>query len=410
MPPAPPSRIPIGRNTLWIPKRRSSRYPMPPQASIPAIKVDVMDHPVPIPDQALSRRWSPVMSAGSICGAFRLRQSRATLVSAGQSTNGPPLVNDFTSALPSAFVRLRARLLGAALGTPVRSFLFLLERERRGRVDDEGVLWAPGESDLPAGCRRLGRAEVLHIYRQLGPSRPLDLVLVTHADVRRDPQEPRDPVGPGARLPFVRLDADLLRSHPRLDQGVDVRRNLRGGEVDVLAGAQPDRGDIALRPGELSIEQVGSTQESCDELGRRRFVDELRLADLFDLAVPHDGQPIRHGHGLFLVMGHVDERDAHFLLDPFELQLHLLAQLEIECPERLVEQQDLRTVDQRTSERDPLLLPAGHLRGLAFLEALEVHQAHRLVDTLPDVFPTDLLASKTEGDVLEDIEVREQRV
>src|SRR5438552_7935586 len=88
---------------------------MPPQASIPAIKVDVMDHPVPIPDQALSGRWSPVMSAGSICGAFRPRQSPGLLVSAGQSTDGVPLVNVFTSGTPLAFLRLGQRLLGTAL-------------------------------------------------------------------------------------------------------------------------------------------------------------------------------------------------------------------------------------------------------------------------------------------------------
>src|SRR5438093_13212975 len=88
---------------------------MPPQASIPAIKVDVMDHPVPIPDQALSGRWSPVMSAGSICGAFLPRQSRGKVVSAGQSTDGVPLVNVFTSGPPSAFLRFGSRLLGATL-------------------------------------------------------------------------------------------------------------------------------------------------------------------------------------------------------------------------------------------------------------------------------------------------------
>src|SRR2546422_4709946 len=91
---------------------------MPPQASIPAIKVDVMDHPVPKPDQALSGRWSPVMSAGSICGAFRPRQSRAMLVSAGQSTDRVPLVNVFTSGTPSAFLLLGSRLLGALLEHP----------------------------------------------------------------------------------------------------------------------------------------------------------------------------------------------------------------------------------------------------------------------------------------------------
>src|SRR5438876_4936805 len=99
---------------------------MPPQASIPAIRVDVMDHPVPIPDQALSRRWSPVMSAGSICGAFLLRQSRAMLVSAGQSTDGVPLVNVFTSGTPSSFLRLWPRLLGAAPQRGIDTRLLLI--------------------------------------------------------------------------------------------------------------------------------------------------------------------------------------------------------------------------------------------------------------------------------------------
>ena len=42
---------------------------MPP-GEHPRDQVDVMDHPVPMPDQALSGRWSPVTSAGSIGSAF----------------------------------------------------------------------------------------------------------------------------------------------------------------------------------------------------------------------------------------------------------------------------------------------------------------------------------------------------
>src|SRR6476659_10803434 len=59
-----------------------------------------MDHPVPMPDQALSGRWSPVMSAGSIGGAFRPRQRRTAPVSAGQRADGAPLVKTFTSVRP----------------------------------------------------------------------------------------------------------------------------------------------------------------------------------------------------------------------------------------------------------------------------------------------------------------------
>ena len=48
-------------------------------------------------------------------------------------------------------------------------------------------------------------------------------------------------------------------------------------------------------------------------------------------------------------------------LDRLELDLHLLAQLEVERAERLVEQQHARPVDQRARERDALPLAAGEL-------------------------------------------------
>ena len=48
-----------------------------------------------------------------------------------------------------------------------------------------------------------------------------------------------------------------------------------------------------------------------------------------------------------------------------ELDLHLLAELEVERAERLVEQQHLRPVDDRARERDALALAAGELARLA---------------------------------------------
>ncbi|HEY6017040.1 MAG TPA: coproporphyrinogen III oxidase [Gaiellaceae bacterium] len=52
------------------------------------------------------------------------------------------------------------------------------------------------------------------------------------------------------------------------------------------------------------------------------------------------------------------------MLDPLQLQLHLLAQLQVERAERLVEQEHARPVDERPRERDPLLLAAGEPRGI----------------------------------------------
>ena len=64
-------------------------------------------------------------------------------------------------------------------------------------------------------------------------------------------------------------------------------------------------------------------------------------------------------------------------LDPLELELHLLAQLEVERAERLVEQQHARAVDDRPGERDPLALAAGGLARLAGLVAGEPHELER---------------------------------
>ena len=61
-------------------------------------------------------------------------------------------------------------------------------------------------------------------------------------------------------------------------------------------------------------------------------------------------------------MSDVDEGDPDLALDPDELELHLLAQLEVEGAERLVEQKDGGLVDERTRQRDALLLSARQLR------------------------------------------------
>ena len=72
-------------------------------------------------------------------------------------------------------------------------------------------------------------------------------------------------------------------------------------------------------------------------------------------------------------------------LDLLQLELHLLAQLEVERAERLVEQQRGRAVDERAGERDPLLLAAGELAGTPALEPFEAHGAEHLADAAADL-------------------------
>ena len=69
-------------------------------------------------------------------------------------------------------------------------------------------------------------------------------------------------------------------------------------------------------------------------------------------------QAVAHAERLLLIVGDVNEGDADLALQRLELGLHLLAQLEVQGAERLVEQQHLGLVDQRPGERDPLALAA----------------------------------------------------
>ena len=110
-------------------------------------------------------------------------------------------------------------------------------------------------------------------------------------------------------------------------------------------------------------------------------------------------------------MGHEHERDPDLPLDLLQLDLHLLAQLQVERAERLVEQQHLRPVHQRPGERDPLTLTAGELARLA---ATEVARGARWraprLDPAPALRLRDPLHLQPVLDVLRDRHVREQRV
>ena len=89
-------------------------------------------------------------------------------------------------------------------------------------------------------------------------------------------------------------------------------------------------------------------------------------------------------------MRDVDEGDPDVALDLLELDLHLLAQLQVERAERLVEQQDARAVDDRARERDALALAARELGRLAVAVAGQADHLERLVAALGALVLGDL--------------------
>src|SRR6266540_1970055 len=199
-----------------------------------------------------------------------------------------------------------------------------------------------------------------------------------------------------------RAEVDVLADHAALD----VRTGL--GLLGVVQDADLLRadGDVPAVP----LDQVGDADEPGDEVAGGSLVDLDRRADLLDAPIPQDRDPVAHGERLLLVVGDVEEGDAHLLLDALQLELHLLAEFQVERAERLVEQQHLGLVDDRARQGDPLPLAAGELRRLAVAKATEPHRGQDLRDPLMPLRPRHPLDAQPVLDVVGHRHVREQGI
>ena len=125
--------------------------------------------------------------------------------------------------------------------------------------------------------------------------------------------------------------------------------------------------------------ELDATDEVGDEARRRKAVEARGFVDLLDPSLVHHCNPMRQGQGFGLIVRHVDEGDADFLLQIDQLDLHFLAQLRVERGQRLVEQQHGRMGDQRARDGHPLLLAAGKLVRIALAEARQSDIFERLL-------------------------------
>ena len=109
-------------------------------------------------------------------------------------------------------------------------------------------------------------------------------------------------------------------------------------------------------------------------------------------------------------MGDDHERDAQLALDGFQLDLHLLAEFEVQGAQRLVEQQYPGAPDQRPGQRHPLLLAAGQLCGLAAGLISQADHLQRLSGAPPAFVLGHAFDQQAVFDVLRDAHMRKQGV
>ena len=127
-----------------------------------------------------------------------------------------------------------------------------------------------------------------------------------------------------------------------------------------------------------------AAEEARDEAGRRALEQIERRALLLDDAVAQQHDAVGQRHGLDLVMRDVDHGAAEFLVQPLDLDPHVVAQLGIEIGERLVEQIEEGIAHDGAPDRDALALAARELAREALQEMPDAEHLGGAVDALLD--------------------------
>ena len=159
-----------------------------------------------------------------------------------------------------------------------------------------------------------------------------------------------------------------------------------------------------------AVEHIRGSDEIRHESVDRILVDLAGGADLLDAPVIENRQPVTHAQRLVLVVGDDDERDADLALDRLEFDLHLLAQLEVQRAEWLVEQQHPWPPDQCAREGDALTLPARKLLRAPWRVLGQPDHVERVGGATPAFGLGHAAHLQAVLDVLRDGHVREQRV
>ena len=158
------------------------------------------------------------------------------------------------------------------------------------------------------------------------------------------------------------------------------------------------------------VKNIALPYEICHKAVYRLVIDICRRAYLLYDAIVHNHHCVAQRKGLLLVVRDIYEGDAQRAVHLLELYLHILAHLVVQGAERFVKQQHRGTVHNSSGNRHTLLLAT---RKGVYVTPLVIGHSDHLQNThnagLNLVFwhPLQL---QSEGDVVENIEMREKRI
>ena len=153
-------------------------------------------------------------------------------------------------------------------------------------------------------------------------------------------------------------------SAPRYSAVQDARRDAPGRHSQRL-GADA-REHVAVTGARQHARRNDVHRRRADEArgerGGRPRIDLGRRCVLLHMPVAQQDHLVGHGHGLGLVVGHIEHGDPEPALEVEDLAPHLGAELRVEVRQRLVHQAHRRLGHDRPPQRHALLLAARKLR------------------------------------------------
>ena len=147
-----------------------------------------------------------------------------------------------------------------------------------------------------------------------------------------------------------------------------------------------------------------------DEQVARVMVKLQRGADLLDHAALKHDDLIGHGHGLDLVVGHIDHGRGQLFMQLGKLDPHLNPERRIQVRQRFVEQEDLGLTNDGAADGDALALTAGKVLGPTLQQGAEVQDVRRLGHFARPLFLGHAGQPQAERHVVGDRHVRVKRV
>src|SRR4030095_4319553 len=163
-----------------------------------------------------------------------------------------------------------------------------------------------------------------------------------------------------------------------------------------------------------AVKKIDVAEKIVDEGIDWMMIDLFRRADLLDASFVHQNDPIGHFQGFFLIVSDKDAGNFQLVVKAPEPLAQLFSNFRVEGTEGLVQKQHVGFHRQGAGQGDSLALAPGELRWQAVTEPVQLHELQEVVYLFLYDFlrgpKTARAHAQTEGNILEDRHVPEQRV